>query len=73
MNTKTEISKTAGKKVKPSPRVHAASEPEYDAKILAERASRVTDVLENILHERPAEQVKLPPKLPIRPPPAPPV
>ena len=39
---------------RPPPMVHPSSEPEYDLEQLARRASKVTDVLEHILHEHPA-------------------
>lgn len=56
MKTETKITPPDGSALagRPPPIVHPSSEPEYDLEQLARRASKVTDVLEHILHERPA-------------------
>lgn len=55
MKTITNKSKTgdAGALSRPPPVVHPGNEPEYDTEQITRRASEVTGVLEQILHEPP--------------------
>ena len=52
--TKIETPEGSALAGRPPPMVHPSSEPEYDLEQLARRASEVTEVLEHILHVRPA-------------------
>jgi hypothetical protein len=71
MKPETNIMKSGGGepvRPHPPPVVHPSSEPEYDTEQLARRASKVTDVLEQILHDHhTAGAMPLEPPAPPRP------